>query len=488
MSISSALNNALTGLNAASRSAELISNNVANALTPGYARRSIELSAANVGGRGAGVAVSGIRLEQDLVAISSRRLTDADIGAAVVRSSTLAQLTAALGTPDQPGALATRAVEFESALIAASNDPASNAALSNLANTALQYGNSISQLSTETRRIRMDADAQITQQVGEVNSSLKSIELLNREIKMRSTVGGDIAALENERQQLIDRVSNILPIRTASRPGNEVALFTTNGAILVDGPASELGFTQTGLFTQDMTLASGALSGLTLNGSDITVGDGSGSGLLDGGSLSALFEVRDVTAPAFNDQLDALAADLVERFQNPAVDPTLLPGDAGLFTDGGNAYSSVDQFGLASRLELNAAVDPANGGEVWRLRDGINAATQGNVGSPTILTNLLDAAQTARAPVAGLGIVESLGLSGFASEFTTQLSTRQYQADSRSAFLNTLGTSLREAEAATSGVDTDSELQKLILVEQAYAANARVMSVVDSLMHRLLEI
>jgi flagellar hook-associated protein 1 len=37
-------------------------------------------------------------------------------------------------------------------------------------------------------------------------------------------------------------------------------------------------------------------------------------------------------------------------------------------------------------------------------------------------------------------------------------------------------------------VDTDAELQDLMLIEQHYAANARVMTVVDELMQRLLNI
>lgn len=38
------------------------------------------------------------------------------------------------------------------------------------------------------------------------------------------------------------------------------------------------------------------------------------------------------------------------------------------------------------------------------------------------------------------------------------------------------------------GVDTDAELQRLILVEQAYAANARIIEVVDEMMNDILRI
>ena len=46
---------------------------------------------------------------------------------------------------------------------------------------------------------------------------------------------------------------------------------------------------------------------------------------------------------------------------------------------------------------------------------------------------------------------------------------------------------LRIEELHATGVDTDKEMQTLLVVEQAYAANARVISVLDGLMKKLLE-
>ena len=59
MSISGALNNAASGLAASARLADTIANNVANAMTPGFARRTTELSSLALGGYGSGVRVGG---------------------------------------------------------------------------------------------------------------------------------------------------------------------------------------------------------------------------------------------------------------------------------------------------------------------------------------------------------------------------------------------------------------------------------------------
>jgi flagellar hook-associated protein 1 FlgK len=46
---------------------------------------------------------------------------------------------------------------------------------------------------------------------------------------------------------------------------------------------------------------------------------------------------------------------------------------------------------------------------------------------------------------------------------------------------------LKTAELAT-GVDSDQELQNLLRIEQAYAANARVLQTIDAMMQRLMEL
>ncbi|HOP20284.1 MAG TPA: flagellar basal body protein, partial [Amphiplicatus sp.] len=60
MSISSALNNATTGLSAASKRADIVSSNIANALTPGYSKRDLSVSERILGSEGAGVIVNGV--------------------------------------------------------------------------------------------------------------------------------------------------------------------------------------------------------------------------------------------------------------------------------------------------------------------------------------------------------------------------------------------------------------------------------------------
>jgi flagellar hook-associated protein 1 FlgK len=120
MSITSALGAALTGLSATSRQAEILSSNVANATTPGYARREVSLQAAVLAGSGQGVQISGIIRNIDAALLAERRLAAAGDGDRSTRAGFLNLVEQALGTPDSPGSIAARIAAFDQALLEAS--------------------------------------------------------------------------------------------------------------------------------------------------------------------------------------------------------------------------------------------------------------------------------------------------------------------------------------------------------------------------------
>jgi len=488
MSLSTALTNALSGLRASTLAAELVSNNVANAQTPGYTSRTAELSAAVVGGSGAGVRVAGVTLAQDPALVASRRVAEAGLASSDVALDATTRLSDSLGQPGDPAALAALAADFETALQAAAADPASDTALDTAVRTAVRFTEAVGTLSTEVQQMRMTADSEIAAQVQLVNDNLREIEALNRQIQMLSHGGGDASALVDARKTLIDEVNTIIPIREVPRENGAVAVYSGRGATLLDGVAGELGFTATPVIGQSMTLADGDLSGLTLNGRPISVGTADATGLADGGSLGALFVLRDSTLPAHADQLDALAEDLVLRFQDPALDATRGAGDPGLFTDAGAAAVPGDREGIASRLEVNAQVDPAAGGASWRLRDGLYAAAPGAAGDGQLLFALDQAMTASHVPDPALRLSIAGSFTQTVAGFTGGVAATQAQSETERGHDAALSTALRDQEASISGVDTDQQMQRLLLIERSYAANAMVMSKVDDMIRSLMEI
>ena len=62
-----------------------------------------------------------------------------------------------------------------------------------------------------------------------------------------------------------------------------------------------------------------------------------------------------------------------------------------------------------------------------------------------------------------------------------------HTADQRSSFAANAQLEMQKI-VAEQGVDSDAELQRLMQIEQAYAANARIVAVVDELMDTLLRL
>ncbi|MCB2115649.1 MAG: flagellar hook-associated protein FlgK [Rhodobacteraceae bacterium] len=482
MSLSTTLANALSGLNASSRAASVVSSNVSNALTEGYVRRELNLSPQSLGGTGAGVRIDGITRAVNTVVLSDRRLADAEAGGAGIKTDFLAGVEARLGDPEDAGSLSARLAALEAALVQAASRPDSQARLQGVADAAIAVTDQLNGLTDGIQQARMDANAGIAKAVGTLNDTLGQIDRLNAEILAQRAAGRDATALMDQRQGLVDRVAEIVPVREVARDHDQVALYTTGGAILLEGNPAVIGFTPAGVITADMTLGSGALSGLTINGMAVPSTD---TGVLGGGTLGAMLAVRDDLAPGAQSQIDALARDLIERFQSSAVDTSLTPGQPGLLTDGGAALNPALETGLAGRISLNALVDPLHGGALWRLRDGLGATQPGAAGDATLLTRLGAALSGTRAPSSGNFIGAARSASGLAADVLSGIASARQQSESREGFAVARQEALTELQLAD-GVDTDAEMQTLLMVEQAYSANARVIQVVDELIQKLI--
>lgn len=489
MSISSALQNALSGLTATSKLAEITSGNLANALTDGYGRQAVTLTPQVTGGHGTGVAVADVTRAQSPELTSSRRRADGDLALGQARLDAHTRLERSLGTVGDPNSLSARVTAFEGALRDLAETPELAPRQAAAATAAGDLASRLNQISTESTRVRQTADGEIARQVSEVNGALSKIALLNRQIQIFASSGRDTATLVDQRERLIDRVASIVPIREQMRQGGTVELTTAQGLLLVNTRAREIAFTPSPVITPAMRYdgGAGALGGLTLNGVDITPG-GRGSQAIAGGSLAGLFDVRDRIAPTFSDRADALAADLIGRLSAPGVDPTLAPGDPGLFTDSGAAYDPANLAGLAGRIRVNAAVDPQAGGDPALIRDGLGALAPGPAARDTLPRALLDALRAPAVSVPVPGLSATLPIAGAADGFAELTASGRVSAETDVTGFLSSREILAAAEAGEIGVDSDAEMQALIQIEQAYSANVQVIQAASRMLDQLLEI
>lgn len=482
MTISGTFASALSGLTAASKAAELVSANVANATTPGYGRRELLLTAQS---GGQGVRIVGVQRGLDQPLLSDRRIAQAEQGAADARAAFYKRIATQIGAPDQAYSLNGRVAAFDAALTEAISHPESEPRLTSVLATAKGVISAITAVGKDIQAARTAADNEIASQVQQLNEGLDRAAKLNLQIRKANGLGQDTSALQDQRQQTIDQIAAIVPLREVQQTDGGIALYTKGGGVLLDGIPAVFGFSRTLSASPAMTLQSGGLSGLTLNGRPTPV-SGESSVIL-GGSLAANFAIRDDLGVTAQSQIDAVARDLVERFQDSGLDATRGLGAPGLFTDNGAAFDPANELGLAQRLKLNAAVDPSQGGALWRLRDGLGATAAGPVGNAALLTDLRNALIQQRQPASGGFMAGPRSLAAFSSDLLSLTSTSQYSAEGDAAYAATRLETFTAMEAE-GGVDTDHEMQSLLQIEHSYAANAKVMKTVDDLMNTLLGI
>lgn len=480
MSISGALSNALTGLTAAARAAEVVSSNLSNAMTEGYGRREISLSSQNYRASG-GVLVNGIIRHSNPVLVAERRLADAQFSHASSLKDVYLNLESLIGTPGQSLSLNARIADFEAALATAAGGADSLTRLKSVAQNASSLASMFRTTANGVQDIRQRADQSMGSMVERTNVLLTRIEQLNGEISKAINLGHDTSSLEDDRHAVVDELSQLVPVRQVSRDRGRIALYSTNGAILLDGSAVEFGFQETRMVQPHMSVENGLLSGLTINGNPVRVD------AVSGGALGAQFVIRDTVAVQIQEELDAMARDLVTRFQSSSLDPTLVAGQAGLFTDSGSAFDPTEELGLANRLHLNSLVDPGETAEFWRLRDGLGASSPGDVGNASILNNMSDVMALASSRASGSFSDVSATFGGLADQVFSLVSANRVRSEEEVSFSASRLQGLETMELSD-GVDSDHEMQKLILIERAYAANARIVEVVDEMMSKLLRL
>jgi flagellar hook-associated protein 1 FlgK len=201
--------------------------------------------------------------------------------------------------------------------------------------------------------------------------------------------------------------------------------------------------------------------------------------------------VRDDLTVQMQKQIDQLASALIDRFQDPANDPSLAPGTPGLFTSSGLSHDRSDPaeiVGMADRIAVNLAVDPDQGGAAWRVRDGVGAALPGAAGDATQVFRFLAAFDDTLAYPADSGFAPTLSLRATGAELVSGQQTARAEAQTRAERQAVVASTLRDVRANATGVNVDNELQRMLQLEKSYAANANVVQTAARMLDELLSI
>lgn len=485
MSISSSLATALSGLNVSARAADIVSSNVANAMTEGYGARRLDIGSRLGGDVGAGARILAVLRDSDPVLTGQRRAAEAALGHARQEAAHARRIEDLIGLPDAAGSLAARLFDFEARLVAAADAPHNDVALGAAVEAAAALAAKFRDVSDGIQDERMRADAEIARAVGTVNDSLAGLAELNDRIRAVPAGSGDVASLLDAQARLVDRIAPLVPLQTRRDASGALQIWSEGGEMLLGRTAAELEFSATPAIEPSMIFGNSILSGIRADGRDLSVTGGAAQ--LGGGKLAALFATRDDWAVAAQADLDAVARDLAERFDTTGIDPTVPPGGPGLFTDAGGRSDPAAEEGLSARITVNAAVLADAGGAAWRLRDGIGAPTPGAAGDATLILAQIDTLADGRITASGRFSASERSMAQLLSEHLSAAGRARQGAETREVSSGAVHGALRRQEQARA-VDTDAELRNLLRIEQMYAANARVVATAEAMLDELMEI
>lgn len=301
MSISSVLLSGLSGLRASQTGIGVVSQNIANANTPGFVRTEVTLSPLTHLGAGAGVQVASVQRAADRFLATASYIAEGARGSAMARADILARAQASFGDPASSSSLFAYLDNFWSDLTEIGVDPSS----------ALRRGDAISALQStyaEVQRVGQtlqdliaEADQRIADAVEEAQSLIDRIAQLNEEIRLNKRTGADASGAENAQSALIDELSVLMEVRVSPVAEGGVHVRTSGGALLVGVTAAQLSYNPNSAdFTTHGVIRINESLGTQSNLEP----------MLAGGQIRGLLDVRDKDLAGLAEALGGFAAAL----------------------------------------------------------------------------------------------------------------------------------------------------------------------------------
>jgi flagellar hook-associated protein 1 FlgK len=162
--------------------------------------------------------------------------------------------------------------------------------------------------------------------------------------------------------------------------------------------------------------------------------------------------------------------------------------DASGYYTGAYTSAGPQSIGLAGRITVNPELVANPSRLVVYQTSPMTAA--GDATRPNFIYDQLSSAALAYAPQAGIGS-QATPYSGTLGSYLQQMISQQGQAASAADSLkqgqDIVVNSLQQRLNTESGVNMDTEMATLLQLQNAYGANARVMTTVRDLMQLLMQ-
>lgn len=446
----SMLANGLSGALAAQSALNILSQNVANSMTPGYTRQGVMLNAlpTQIGGIGGGVKVSSLLRFADDYKNLQLWQASSNLGQYQAGQNYLTQMEQVMS--DDSANINAGIDQFFASLNAASVQPESGP----LREQVITSADALVKRFDSMQRLFTSQQAAIATQrqglVGQINALTQNIAALNKQIAVALSSGVSDASLQDSRDESIKSLSSLVGVQVVDLPGGGKSVSLRNGQPLVVGT--------------DAAVMSGDINQpLTLKFVNTTFGV-SDAGL--GGQLGGLADLQAQVLLPQQTTIKELGVGLgnaINAVLAGGFSPSGAPGQPLFDTSGGSL--KLANLAAADLAFSSNATDSGNS-------DNLSLLVALRKSSITLTTFDSHGQATGTAPVA-LGDVytQLIGKLGVLSGLN------QSQAKTTQSVLD----QAQQSRDSTSAVNRDEEAVNLMQYQQMYSSNMKVVSVANDL-------
>ena len=300
MSLSIALQNALSGLQTNEAVIQVISNNVTNANTEGYTRKLVGPVSRIVAGDGRGVQAGDLERVVDERLLTDLRTTLAELGDARMQDFYYTRILDQFGTLSNDASIGAAIADLATAMQELAASPSSSAHRTEVLRTAAALAAQFNKMSSQIQALRYDADKEISTRIEVINVELTKVADLNAKIASAQALNGDAVELKDFRDQAINKLSELIDIRYFKRTSGEIVITLPDGRVLADTNAKPLSHTPAGALSADISYAGGGIGPILSGTVDITAS-------IKSGEMHGLIQARDTILPNLQAQLDKLS-------------------------------------------------------------------------------------------------------------------------------------------------------------------------------------
>ncbi|RKX29632.1 MAG: flagellar hook-associated protein FlgK [Candidatus Zixiibacteriota bacterium] len=429
-------------------SLQTIGHNIANVNTPGYSRQRVRITSfypeeAPFGAIGTGVMVDDVKHVRDLFLGEQFRQNSKSLGEWKYKEKILSQIESLVSEPAD-NTLSDRLNEFWSSWDTLSQHAESTTNRQAVLGAATKLINGFQELASQLKDLRDSIDNDLVIMTSEVNRYGVEIAHLNQQIKTQELGGATANDLRDIRDQFIDELSELVDVNTIEDANGQVRV--SIGALeIVNGSDTTAIDADAYIFNQEIKHR------LIWEGTSVGISCRSGE-------LKGLLDARDLIIPKYIEDIDTLAATIVEQVNAIHVTGYGLDGSTGNYFFDPDSTTAVS-IRLNSELELSPD------------KLAVSASGEPGDGDIALAIQLLRNERVL--------VNNSSTINDFYNGIIGNLGVESHQALSFAENYELLVHQVDNSRQSVQGVSLDEEMTNMIKHQHAYDAAARVITVMD---------